>query len=276
VITGLSKGAYQVTFTDCGHFPARWGSLNRAGAVLVTGRDAVTGVNQRLDAAGTISGTVDASWSARPLAGACVVAVPISPNGSYGTTGTGDGGTYQVTGLTAGKYLVYVGDPFCPFGVFSPAGFGFGFFFSDANLAPQWYAGQPTRSTATEVTVKVATNTIGIDASLALDGGISGIVTDASHAPVAGECVTAVPVNPAPEPLLGQTLDNAIAVTARGGRYALVDLPPGHYKVRFSTGCGDSGFTSQWWDNASSAQTATAITVPAAATVTGINAALQH
>ena len=278
VITGLSTGAYQVTFTDCGHFPARWGSLTRAGAVLVTGPNAVTGVNQRLDAAGTISGTVDASWSARPLAGACVVAVPISPNGSYGTTETGDGGTYQVTGLTAGKYLVYVGDPFCPFGVAPFGRFPFGpfGFFSDANLAPQWYNNQPTQSTATAVTVKVATNTIGIDASLALDGGISGIVRDASHAPVAGECVTAVPVDPVPDPLSGQTPGNAIAVTAGDGSYALVDLPPGHYKVRFSTGCGDSGFTAQWWDNASSAQTATPITVSAAATVTGINAALQH
>ena len=123
------------------------------------------------------------------------------------------------------------------------------------------------------MTVKVATNTIGIDASLALDGGISGTVTDASDAPVAGECVTAVPVDPAPDPLSGQTLDNAIALTAGDGRYALVDLPPGHYKVRFSTGCGDSGFVTQWWDNASSAHTATGISVSAAATVRGINAA---
>ena len=274
VITGLSKGAYQVTFSDCVHFPPRWGSVTRASAVLVTGRNAVTGVNQRLDASGTISGTVDGSWSARPLAGACVVAVPVSQNGSYDMAGTGDDGTYQLTGLTAGKYLVYFGDPFCPFGIFGHGSLGF--FPSDTNLAPQWYAGQPTRSTATEVTVKVATNTIGIDTSLALDGEISGTVTDASHAPVAGECVTAVPVNPEPDPLSGKTLDNAIAVTAREGRYALVDVPPGHYKVRFSTGCGDSGFTTQWWDNASSAQTATAITVSATATVTGINAALQH
>jgi hypothetical protein len=273
VITGLSAGAYQVIFADCGHSPPRWGSVTRAG-VLVAGRNAVTGVNQRLYAARTISGTVDASWSARPLTGACVVAVPISPNGSYGTAITGQGGTYQVTGLTAGNYQVYVGDPFCGF-VGSVAG-PFGFFFGGMNLAPQWYNNQPTQSTATQVTVKVATNTIGIDASLALDGGISGTVTDASHAPVAGECVTAVPVNPEPEPLLGQTLDNAIAVTAGNGSYALIDLPPGHYQVRFSTGCGDSGFTTQWWDNASSAQTATSVTVPATATVTGINAALQH
>ena len=141
---------------------------------------------------------------------------------------TGDGGSYQVTGLSAGKYLVYFGDPFCPSVGFGPRSFGL--FFADTNLAPRWYNNQPTASTATEVTVKVATNTIGIDASLALDGGISGTVTDASHAPVAGECVTAVRVNPEPDPLSGQTPGNAIAVTAGDGSYALVDLPPGHYK----------------------------------------------
>ncbi|MGO8958209.1 MAG: carboxypeptidase regulatory-like domain-containing protein [Streptosporangiaceae bacterium] len=274
VITGLSKGAYQVTFADCSHYPTRWGSLTKAGAVMVTGRNAVTGVNQRLSASGAISGTVDASWSARELTAACVVVVPASPVGSYGTALTGADGTYQVSGLSAGKYLVYFGDPFCPSDNLIPGPFGL--FFADTNLAPQWYNNQPAQSTATQVTVKVATNSIGIDASLALDGGISGTVTDASHAPVAGECVTAVPVDPEPGPLSGQTLDNAIAVTASDGGYALVDLLPGHYKVRFSTGCGDSGFATQWWHNAPSAHTATAITVSASATVTGINAALQH
>jgi len=216
---------------------------------------------------------VDGSSSARPLAGACVVVVPVNPNGSYEAAVTGDGGTYQVAGLTAGKYLVYFGDPFCPFTGLFPGPFGF--LFAGANFAPQWYNDQPTRSTATHVTVRVATNKIGIDASLALDGGISGTVTNASHAPVAGECVTAIPVNPTPDPLSGETLGNVIAVTAADGTYALVDLPPGHYKVQFSTGCGDSGFATQWWNNAPSAQTATSISVSAAATVTEINAALQ-
>lgn len=270
-ITGLSTGAYQVTFSDCG-FPPRWGSVTRLGALHVTAPHAVTGINQRLSPAGTISGTVRGSASTRPLAQACVVVVPVSPNGSYGSAVTGDGGTYQVTGLTAGKYLVYFGDPFCPFNGFFPGPFGF--LLASTNFAPQWYNDQPARSTATQVTVTAATNTIGVDASLEIDGGISGTVTDAGHAPVAGECVTAVPFNPTPDPLSGQTLDNSIAVTAADGSYALVDLPPGHYKVEFSTGCGDSGYQTQWWHHASSAEKATVITVSAAATVTGINATL--
>jgi Carboxypeptidase regulatory-like domain len=274
LITGLSSGAYQVTFSDCGHTPPRWGSVTRSGAVQVTAPRAETGVNQRLAASGTISGTVDGSSSARPLAQACVVVVPISPKGSYGSAITGNNGTYQVTGLAAGRYQVYFGDPFCPFTsfVFGP----FGLLFHGTNLAPQWYSDQATRSAAKQVTVKAAGNTIGIDASLALDGGISGTVTDESHAPVAGECVTAVPASPAPDPLSGQTLDNVLAVTAADGTYALVDLPPGNYQVQFSAGCGDSGFATQWWDDVPSAQTATSVVVPAVATVTGINAVLQH
>ncbi len=273
LITGLRTGAYRVTFSDCG-FPPRWGSVTRPGTVRVIAPQAVTGINQRLSPAGTISGTVDGSGSARPLAGACVAVVPVNPNGSFGSAITGDAGTYQVTGLTPGKYLVYFGSPFCLInGFFSGR---FGFLLAGPDFAPRWYNDQPTRSTATQATVTAATNTIGIDASLAVDGGISGTVTDVSHAPVAGECVTAVPVKPAPDPLTGQTLDDVIAVTAADGTYALVDLPPGHYKVKFSVGCGDSGFATQWWDNAPSAQAATSISVSAATTVTGINAALRH
>ena len=55
--------------------------------------------------------------------------------------------------------------------------------------------------------------------------------------------MTAVPVNPAPDPLSGGTLGNVIAVTAADGTYALVDLPRRAItKVQFSTGCGDSRF----------------------------------
>jgi hypothetical protein len=67
-----------------------------------------------------------------------------------------------------------------------------------------------------------------------------------------------------------------IGVTGSDGSYSLVDLMPGKYTVEFSTGCGDSGFTTQWWNDASSASSATVVTVPATATVTAIDATLQH
>ena len=92
--------------------------------------------------------------------------------------------------------------------------------------------------------------------------------------PVAGECVTAYPVNPTPDPLFGGTLNPVIAVTASDGGYSLIDLLPVQYQVKFSIGCGASGFGDQWWDNASSQSTATTIKVIPDGSVTGISASL--
>jgi hypothetical protein len=66
-----------------------------------------------------------------------------------------------------------------------------------------------------------------------------------------------------------------IAVT-RGGGYSVIDLTPGRYRVEFSSGCGASGYATQWWKNASSQAKATTITVPASTVRTGIDAVLRH
>lgn len=84
-----------------------------------------------------------------------------------------------------------------------------------------------------------------------------------------------MPVSPTPDPLFGDTLHHAVAQTAADGSYTLVGLLPGQYKVEFSTGCGDSGFQTQWWNDAASAAAATTITVSADATVQHIDATLQ-
>jgi hypothetical protein len=263
VIRALSSGSYTVAFFDCTNRP-RYAGLTRPAPVTVTAPRAVTGINGQLSQPGTIAGTVLGPPSGRPQRDVCVVAVPVSPDGTYGLGVTGKGGAYQMTGLAAGQYQVYFGDPFCLF-VFSQG----------PSLAPQWYNDQPSQSTATQVGVSAGTVTTGIDATLAPNGGISGTVTDALHAPVAGECVTAVPVNPVPDPAFGIAWHNSIAVTASDGTYSLVSLPPGQYKVRFSVGCGDTGFTDQWWHDAASAATATVVAVSPSATVSGIDATLS-
>ncbi len=86
--------------------------------------------------------------------------------------------------------------------------------------------------------------------------------------------MTAFPVSPVPDPLFGDTLNPVIAVTAGDGSYSLINLPPGQYHVEFSIGCGDSGFATQWWQQATSEQTATIINVAANGAVTGIDASL--
>jgi hypothetical protein len=259
-IPALSTGSYQVSFYSCR--TQTLASSTRPAPVLVTAPQAVTGVNARLGIAGSISGTVRGTAAATPQENACIIAVPADPHDSYAVSQSGKGGTYQIGGLGAGQYKVYFGDPFCPF--------------AGTNYAPQWFKGQPTQATATSVTVSAGAVTTAIGAKLALDGGISGTVTDSAHNPVAGECVTASPVSATPDPLFGDTLQPVIGVSGSDGSYSLVDLLPGKYTVEFSTGCGDSGFTTQWWNDAASQSSASAVSVSATATVTGIDATLQH
>lgn len=262
-IAGLSTGSYQVSFYPCRNRTPMLATSTRPSPVLVTAPQPVTGVNARLGVAGSISGMVRGTATGTPQANACVVAVPVKPSGSYGSAVSGTGGAYQINDLAAGQYQVYFGDQFC-------------FPFAESDFAPRWFNGQPTQATAADVTVSAGADTSGIGARLALDGGISGTVTDSAHTPVAGECVTASPVGPTPDPLFGETLHPVIGVSGSDGSYSLVDLPPGKYTVEFSTGCGDSGFTTQWWNDAASASSASAVTVSATATVTGIDATLQH
>ncbi len=258
----LSSGAYQVTFSDCGfgrHHTAL-GTATRPGLVTVSAPHAVTGVNEKLFPAGSISGLVRGEAGATLQAGACVVAVPVSPNTSIDSTQTSSNGGYRLTGLAPGKYQVNFGDPFC--------------FFAGSNYAPQWFNDQASQATATTVTVTSGHNTSAVTATLGSDGAITGTVTSHSRR-VAGECVTATPVDPVADPLLDSVLDPVIGVTVAHGTYALVGLLPGKYTVKFSVGCGDTGFRTQWWRHASSASDATVITVSANGTVTGIDAHLH-
>ena len=142
------------------------------------------------------------------------------------------------------------------------------------SLASQWYNGQPTQATADTVTVTAGGTTSGIDATLQPFGTITGTVTGPGQTPVSGECVTAIPIG---KDFAGFFPRRAKSRSRRRtGSYSLLDVQPGRYKVKFSTGCGDAGFKTQWWQNAGSAATATVITVGAGAAVTGIDAALTH
>src|SRR5258705_8504902 len=103
-----------------------------------------------------------------------------------------------------------------------------------------------------------------------------GSVPDQAHAPVGGECVMAIPMGAAPDPLLDVRQRPEIAVSALNGSYSLVGVLPGRYKVEFSARCGGASFKTQWWKNAGSGAAATPITGGAGAPVPGIDAALKH
>jgi protocatechuate 3,4-dioxygenase beta subunit len=260
-ITGLSTGTYQILAAKC--FGGNEAYTTRPASVRVRAPQALSGINVRLPAGGSITGTVLAGSPSAARSDVCVVIVPVKANGSFGLAATKPDGTYRVSGLATGQYQVNFADPNC-------------FFSPNDDLAPQWFNDQQTQATANDVTVTAGATTVGISATLVTNGSISGSVTDQAHAPVGGECVTAVPVGAVPDPLLLVRQRPEIAVSAAKGHYSLVGVLPGRYKIEFSPGCGGASFKTQWWKNADSAAAATVITVGAGALVTGIDAELKH
>jgi hypothetical protein len=258
-LTGLATGRYMLDVFPCS--PGGPNLAAAAGLALVTAPQAVTGVDVKLRLGGSVSGTVTGSGaSMTPQHNACVVLLPTNPNGVGEVTVTHLDGRYRAANLAAGTYRVYFGDPFCDIPM--------------AGLAPQWYKGALTQATAKLVTVAFGRTKGGIDAALQPFGSISGTVTDGVHAPVAGECATAVPFHAPADPFTGTPASQEIAITTRSGAYTLNGLPPGRYKVEFAAGCGDSGFATQWWKDADSAKSAKVITVRSAAII-GIDATLR-
>jgi Carboxypeptidase regulatory-like domain len=252
-VTGLNSDVYTVEFVPCST------TENRV-SVLATARvrapKATTGVNAVLAPGGSLSGTLTAAPSGAAVQGECVEAISTSPTNPGGIGYSGLGGKYTVIGLAKGTYQVFVADPECLDG--------------PADLAPQWYDNQPAEASANPVSVSVGATTPNINAALQLDGDITGTVSGPSATALSGICVTAVPVS-------GYALTDGVlpvvAVTSAGG-YTLEDLLPGQYKVEFSSGCGATGYATQWWQDASSEATATSVTVNAGEDVPGISATL--
>lgn len=247
-IQGLSNGRYSMYFYACDSQSPNLSSVTLGKQVRVVAPHNNTGVNIELAAGGSITGRV--TGPSGPQNQACVLAVPTNPADIYGIGWTDASGDYRLSGLAAGTYRVDLGDPNCDvydFGV--PA------------LAAQWYDNQAGASTADLVTVAPGDVSGAVSGTLEPFGGIEGTVTNQGHAGVAGECVTAVPFHAAADPFSGLAPGPDVAITTPSGRYRLLDLPPGKYKIEFSTGCGDTGFVTQWWESATSAGSAKVITI---------------
>jgi Carboxypeptidase regulatory-like domain len=248
-IRGVATGNYTASFSPCN-------SVNLVGVIRhlkVTAPHTTSGVNARLVPGGSASGVVTVAGSGAPVAFACVEFISGNPANLGGLAITGADGSYRATGLAPGSYQVLFNDPLCGLG---PAG-----------LAPQWYNNQPTQATATKVTITVGHTASGINAALQTDGTITGTVHGPSNTPLSGVCVTAMPLVAGSVP---------IVAISRSGSFSLAELLPGRYKVEFSSGCGATGYRTQWWKNASSPQSATVINVAATQTVPGIDATLTR
>jgi Carboxypeptidase regulatory-like domain len=255
VLRGLNSGTYELEAYPCGR-----GSAVLAGRILtrlvkVQAPRRVNGVNTSLQAAGEISGAVLGGSPAAAQAGICAEAFEVNGYGASLAI-SGANGKFEIRNLSPGKYDVYLGDPGCSGG--------------DPELAPEWYPGQPSPTSASVVRVRADAVTALSSVTLPTDGAISGSVSGPGGGTVAGICATATLASGSAG-LGGQPV---VAVTRHSG-YSLLDLVPGKYRVEFTSGCGASGYKTQWWKAKSSAGLATLITVTAATTTTDITAALQ-
>jgi hypothetical protein len=251
-IHGLNTGAYELEVEPCGT-----GSNTLAAEVLpqlvnVTAPGRTSGVKTTAVAGGTISGRVLVSPPPADAgaAGACVEAFETNGD-AYNANYTGLDGTFSIANLPPGQYRVFVGDPGCSF--------------SEPNLAPQWYLGEANEITATPVSLTAGGTTTLSTVTLANDGSIGGSVTGQGGKPLQGVCVAATAAGSVP----------VYSVTSSAGSYSIADLPAGRYRVQFSSGCGASGYHTQWWRDKPTAKAATLVTVTAATPTTGISAALK-
>jgi hypothetical protein len=251
-VKGLVSGGYHLFFSGCRE-GSRYARQERPGVVRVHSPGHVTGINAALVLGGSIAGTVLGGQPAKPQRGVCVDVVTADHGTFVDAAVTRKGGRYVMRDVPPGQYKVFFGDPACPV---APGG-----------LAQQWYNAKHTSAAATVVAVRPGQATNRIDATLQRDGTISGTVTGPPPAanPLAGSCVTAMPLSGA-RPV--------IAVSQASG-YKLTGLVPGRYLVEFRSGCGTSGYQTQWWKDAGSRTAATIVRVGPGTTRTGIDASLR-
>ncbi len=251
----LHSGTYVVSFTPpteanlLGEFYDDSPDYPGARRIKAIPGQAISDVNAILAPAGSITGSVTAD-DGSPVADATVTVIPTA--GGYLPTVTTDvDGTYTLTGVPPGSYIVRFNPPWRETDWQSP-------------LLEQFYGGATTYQQATKVQVAGGQTTSGIDATLATGGFIAGTVTGAGGQPIPG--VTVYPHS---------TAGSAAPwdVTGADGTYRVEGVPSGEYTVVFDPPAR-SGLLEEYWDNAATPEQARPVSVAAGQTVSGIDAQL--
>jgi hypothetical protein len=250
-IDGLSTGQYTLEFDPCIGGTALAGQI-KAGVHVVAGH-VVRSVNEQIGLGGSISGTTSAilAGGPKPAPGTCIDALPLSPTASGSITFSFQGGNFTATNLAPGQYVLLAGDPSC------------------SSNAPSLSA-----RVSSTIQVTAGKTTAGVSLGLHVTGAIAGVVRGPGGRPVAGICAEAVPLSGGLG-VIGLGVSVGVTVAA-GGSYRIGDLQPGPYKVRFTVGCGATGYATRWYKNARTSKSATVVKVSAATVTTGINAALPR
>ena len=248
-LASIVPGTYKVQFdgseTD---YMSRWfdakSTRDEATQVLVA-PGAVLSLSGSLVQGGKISGTVK-DVHGNPIVGASINVS--SSAGRYGYAATDSSGKYEVRGLAADQYLVGA---------------------RMTGYAAAWIGGADSQSAATYISVPAAASIQNAGIVMQVGGVISGTVGPAGAYQGSGgfgESVSAY----------RESFPNDSAyygsVSTTDGSYSITQLPPGRYRVLFSTYYAN--YYQQYYQNTTSAQAATLVTVTTGSTATGINAVL--
>jgi hypothetical protein len=244
---GVPVGTYFLEFDDssAGYITQYYSGESAEGASdpVTVASGATATANAALATGGEITGTVTDASSSAGLVGAEVY-VEDTQGEDIASVFTGAGGTYTVTGLATGTYKIYASDS---------SGYGY-----------LYYGGALTYGSATSVSVTApnATGSINVALQPSSDAGsISGTVT-AGGQPAYETYVELFDAN-----------NNVVegTNTALDGTYSFTGLPAGSYKVFFAP---NGNLAWQFYSNATTLASATAVKVVAGTPTTGVNATL--
>lgn len=202
---------------------------------------------------GAIAGTVT-DTSGAPVQDVCIELWDAHSHDLLRWSATDERGAYRVSSIDDGEYAVSFND--C----------------SDGEIyLSEWYDDKPTIEDADPVVVLGGAETAGIDAQLAVGGGISGTITDASGNPATDVCVEVLDL--AGEPA-------GWGYSGESGAYRVGALPSGGYKINFR-GCGwgdafgSGGYLPEWYDDEPDFESADPVAVVVGSDTAGIDAVLD-
>jgi hypothetical protein len=246
VLTALAPGEYELEFGS-----GREGTVSylrepyeEGSYVAVAAEQLTSGIDMQLTPAARISGTVTSVPSGDPVTGALVCADAAS--GFVECAASRADGSYSITGLPAGDYVVRFGD-------------------ARAGYAAQYYDEADLPSTATHIALSGTESVDGIDARLRLGASISGRVTDAATGhPMGGVFVCALTVE-----------DERVgcALSEEDGDYEIRGLPAGEWRVGFTP--GSAGYAPQYWPEVVGFAGSGTITLTGGGSITGIDASIR-
>jgi hypothetical protein len=248
-ITGLRPGGYTVQFVPTvGNYAGLYydgkSQVGEADAITVAGGVTRTGVDASLSPGASIAGTVTDKQTGAPARGVQVTIEPTEGGESLSTT-TSEDGSYSLSGLAPGNYLV----------AFEP---------DESQFLGQYYEEAEDAASADQATVPAGTSVEGIDAALTQSATISGEVSSAATGnPIEGAEVSV------------QSTDGGVVRTAtsgEGGSYSVTGLPSGPYTVEFRAEGQD--YLGQFYAGELTVESAQTLTVAVGESLGGVDAAL--